>query len=247
MENIYLIALVGLFSGIIGTGLGGVSIVLFRRINPSGLSIVLGISAGIMTSIIFLDLIPEAKEVGTVFSSILGILMGVGLIGFLDLRFPHHHFSLTENGDVRYLKMGLLLGIGIALHNVPEGLAIGSGFIVSPAMGIRLSVLMAAHNIPEGLAMATALGLAGLRARNILFYTILAGVPMGLGAFVGAYLGTISDFALSVSLGFAAGAMLYIVFDELIPDAHVRVRGHQAIGGIVAGILMGLIINVLLH
>ncbi len=247
MENIALIALIGLLSGIVGTGLGGLGIIGIRKVSPSRLSVILGISAGIMTSIIFLDLIPEAKEVGSIFSSILGILMGVALIGFLDLRFPHHHFSLTKNGDVRYLKMGLLLGIGIALHNIPEGLAIGSGFIVSETMGIRLSVLMAAHNIPEGLAMATALGLAGIRGRNILLYTILAGVPMGIGAFIGAYIGTISNFALSVSLGFAAGAMLYIVFDELIPDAHVRVKGHQAIGGIIIGILLGLIINTALH
>jgi len=247
VESIILIALIGLFSGVIGTGVGGLGVIGIRKINPSNLSVVLGISAGIMTSIVFLDLIPEAKEAGTMFSSILGILMGVGLIGFLDLRFPHHRFSLTKNGNGRYLKMGLLLGIGIALHNIPEGLAIGSGFIVSQSMGIRLSILMAAHNIPEGFAMATALGLAGLRGRNILFYTILAGVPMGLGAFIGAFIGTISDFALSVSLGFAAGAMLYIIFDELIPDAHVRVKGHQAIGGIIVGILLGLIINTLLH
>lgn len=247
MENIALIALIGLLSGVVGTGLGGLGIIGIRKVSPSWLSVILGISAGIMTSIIFLDLIPEAKEIGNMFSSILGILMGVGLIGFLDLKFPHHHFSLTQNGDVRYLKMGLLLGIGIALHNIPEGLAIGSGFIASETMGIRLSVLMAAHNIPEGLAMATALGLAGLQGRNILLYTILAGVPMGIGALIGAYIATISNFALSVSLGFAAGAMLYIVFDELIPDAHVRVKGHQAIGGIIFGVIMGLIINTVLH
>lgn len=247
MDNIWLIGLIGLLTGVLGTGLGALGIIGIKRISEFLLSIVLGISAGVMSSIIFLDLIPEALEIGTLFSSIFGILLGVVTIGILDLRFPHKHFSLSEEGAVRYLKMGLLLGIGIAMHNIPEGLAIGAGFIASESLGIRLSILMALHNFPEGLAMATALGLAGLKGRTILFYTALAGVPMGLGALIGAFFGTISEFALAVSLGFAGGAMLYIVFDELIPDAHARVKGHQAIIGIISGVILGIIFNTLLH
>jgi len=247
LDYIWYAALIGLLSGVIGTGLGGLGVVLIKRISDQALSIVLGVSGGIMTVVVFLDLIPEAKEVGGIGASIIGLLLGSGLIALLDQKFPHQHFSFSREGSGKYLKMGILLGIGIALHNIPEGLAIGAGFIASETLGIRLAFLMAFQNFPEGIAMATALGLAGLLGKNILFYTALAGVPMGIGAFIGAYLGTISDMILSIALGFAGGAMLYIVFDEIIPDAHARTKGHQAIGGIIAGVVIGIIVHALVH
>ena len=247
MPFIIYVTLIGLLSGVLGTMSGGFAVLFIRKIKDQFLCIVLGISAGIMTVIVFLDLIPEAQEVGTTFTSILGLILGIGLIAFLDLKFPHHHFSLQKNGNASYYKMGLLLSIGIALHNIPEGLAIGAGFIASDSLGYSLSILMALQNLPEGLAVATALGLSGMGGLKILGITALAGVPMGIGAFIGAYLGTISDNVLSISLGFAAGAMLYIVFDELIPDSHEKNEGHNAIIGIIGGVLIGIMITTLLH
>ncbi len=247
MEYVLYVAIIGLFTGVIGTAGGGLIVLIIRKVRDNLLSFVLGISAGIMSVVIFLDLIPEAMETGSVISTIIGILAGVMLIGLLDVQLPHYHFFSTEKGMNRYLKAGLLLSIGIALHNIPEGLAIGASYQVDKTLGLSMAIMMAVQNFPEGMAVATTLSMGRLGSAKIMLITALAGVPMGIGAFVGAFVGGVSDLALSISLGFAAGAMLYIVFDELIPDAHEKAKGHWAIVGIVAGVLLGILLKEYLH
>ncbi|MFW5998438.1 MAG: ZIP family metal transporter [Halanaerobiaceae bacterium] len=250
MNYLTYITIIGLLSGIIGTGVGGLSVLILKKIRSKILGILLGFSAGIMTVIVFLDLIPEAIEKGNLINSLIGIVLGVGFISFIDLKFPHQHFSFVEEmnkENQQYFKTGVLLCLGIALHNIPEGLAIGAGFMSSVKLGVGLAVLIALHNLPEGMAVATALGLANLKEINILLITILAGVPMGLGAALGGYMGGISPEFLSIALGLAGGAMLYIVYDELVPNAHENTRGHSAIAGIIIGIITGMILIEFLH
>ncbi len=245
-----LVTLIGLTAGVLGTLSGGLAVVAVKKVQDRLLSVLLGASAGIMASISFLDLIPEAIDEGTIYTAMFGILLGIGVIGILDIKFPHHHFTLSKDGtskNGRYLKTGILLSIGIALHNLPEGVAIGAGFMVSFHVGLMLAILIALHNFPEGMAVAAAMCVGGVKTTKVLLITALAGVPMGIGAFIGVALGGVSKWALSVSLGFAAGAMLYIVFDELIPDAHRKAEGHSAIIGILAGILIGILFIGLLH
>lgn len=245
-----LITLIGLLSGVIGTAGGGLTVVAIKKIDNRAMSLLLGFAAGIMAAISFLDLIPEAIHEGTLYSAMFGLLLGIGIIGFLDLKFPHRHFSLRKDGgkkEGRYIKTGVLLAIGIALHNLPEGVAIGAGFMVSYQTGILLAVLMAVHNFPEGMAVGAAMCVGGVKASKVMLICAMAGVPMGIGALIGGFLGGVSTLALSVSLGFAAGAMLYIVFDELIPDAHRKAEGHSAIFGILAGIMIGIMFIELMH
>ncbi|MFW5976810.1 MAG: ZIP family metal transporter [Bacillota bacterium] len=250
MNYLSYVILIGLLSGVIGTGAGGLSIILLRKVREKILGILLGFSAGIMTVIVFLDLIPESLENGTILSTLTGILLGTGVISLLDLKFPHQHFTFVKEMQKerkQYFKTGVLLCLGIALHNIPEGLAIGAGFMASAELGVGLAVLIALHNFPEGMAVATALGLAKLKDINILLITILAGVPMGLGAAIGGFLGGISPEFLSAALGLAGGAMLYVVYDELVPDAHKNASGHSAIVGIIIGIISGIILIEFLH
>ncbi len=245
-----LVTLIGLAAGVLGTLSGGIAVIIVKKIKNKLLSLLLGVSAGIMAAISFLDLIPEAIQEGTIYTAMIGILLGMAIIGILDLKFPHRHFSMTKDGCGKYnkhLKTGILLSIGIALHNLPEGVAIGASFMVTFQIGLLLSILIAIHNIPEGMAVAAAMCVGGVRSKKVLLITALAGVHMGIGAFIGVALGGVSPWALSVSLGFAAGAMLYIVFDELIPDAHRKAEGHSAIMGILAGILIGIFFIELLH
>lgn len=242
--------MIGLTAGVLGTLGGGLAVVAVKNVRDQFLSVLLGVSAGIMASISFLDLIPESIEEGTIFSAMFGILLGIVIIGILDMNFPHRHFSMSKDGETdhsKYLKTGILLSIGIALHNLPEGVAIGASFMVSFSTGLGVAVLIAIHNFPEGMAVAAAMCVGGVKTSKILLITALAGVPMGIGAFIGVILSGVSTLALSVSLGFAAGAMLYIIFDELIPDAHRKAEGHSAIMGILAGILLGILFIELLH
>lgn len=241
MEYLFYITLIGLLTGVLGTVGGSLLVLMVKKANCHLLTLVLGISAGLMTIVVFLDLIPEAREVGNIGTTLFGMILGIILITAMDGLFPHTKFNNRNNGKL--LKAGLLLAVGIALHNLPEGLAIGAGYQVDTALGFGLAVIIAAHNLPEGMAIATTLCLAGLRAWSIILISLLSGIPMGIGAFVGGYLGRVSDFTLSISLGFAAGAMIYITFDELIPGAHEKSNGKIAIAGILLGIFVGLIIT----
>lgn len=245
-----IITLIGLLSGVVGTSAGGLFVALIGEIKDKVLSFLLGFSAGVMTSIIFVELIPESIEDGSLLTAVVGIILGIGIIGLLDMYFPHKHLNLTVDGDKttdKYLKTGILLSIGIAMHNLPEGVAIGTVYMSDAVMGLGLAVLMAIHNFPEGMAVGAAMRVGKVKASKIFYVTALAGVPMGLGALIGGILGGVSELAMSIGLGFAAGAMLYIVFDELIPDAHERAEGHTGIFGILSGIILGIIFIELLH
>ncbi len=242
MNEILSITLIGLAAGVLGTG-SGTLIALFVR-NPSRatLSFILGFAGGIMLAIVLTDLLPEAVEAGTFFSAFSGLLFGAIFILLIDRRLPHFHFFETADELTRYIRTGTILGLGIAMHNLPEGIAIGASYAASPALGFALAVTIALHNIPEGIAMACPLCAGGMRLRWILIYTAVAGVPMGIGAFIGASLGFISPFVLSLALGFAGGAMLYIIFGELIPEAQNAGKGHAGTFGALFGTIAGFIL-----
>ncbi len=241
--NAYEIARIGVFAGIVGTGLGGLLTVILGRPGNKLLSFVLGFSGGIMLAIIFADLLPEALHIGGELVTFAGLLLGVLLIALLDVLLPHTHFFSEDSEKSRFLKTGAILGLGITMHNLPEGLAIGTGFIVSDVTGLSLVLAMVIQNIPEGMAMAAPMVIAGVGYVKCTLLAALAGLPMGIGAYLGARFGTVSPVALSLSLGFAAGAMLYIVFDELIPEAqNLADRGHGGTFGAVAGVVAGLLL-----
>ncbi|HHX87168.1 MAG TPA: ZIP family metal transporter, partial [Firmicutes bacterium] len=223
------ITAIGLIAGAAGTGGGGfISYCLLRKPGAPLLSSVLGFSAGVMLSIVFMDLLPESIQIANYWYGIAGLLAGIGVLLLLDMLFPHYHHYSEEQSRFRFRKVGTLLGIGIALHNVPEGLAIGAGYASSAALGAGITLVMIVQNIPEGMAMATAMCMGGLDGRRVVYLSALAGVPMGIGALLGAVAGSVSPHLLSLSLSFAGGAMLYITCDELIPDAHELSKGHSA-------------------
>ncbi len=236
------ILLIGFGAGALGTGLGGLLALFLRKPSSSTLGLLLGFAAGVMLSIVFLELLEEGLETGLLYA-VLGLLVGIVAFLLLDRFFPHRHFVSEEVHHKTYVKKGMLIATGIGLHNLPEGIAIGAGFAASPSLGISLAIFIALHNIPEGLAIAVPLKVGGFRRRDIVLITMLAGLPMGVGALIGALLGIISPAMLGLSLGFAAGAMLYIVCDELIPDVYGLTNAHVAIGGITAGVILGIVMT----
>ncbi len=241
------ITLIGFLAGIIGTGSGGLLALLLRKPKNELLSFVLGFAGGIMLAIVFTDLLPEAIEIGGFTTALFGLVMGTILILLIDLYLPHAHFSESKDGGPSYVRTGIMLGLGIAMHNLPEGIAIGAGYVASPSVGLALAVTISLHNIPEGLAMATPMNAGGLNVFKTLLYTGMAGIPMGIGAFIGSTISNISPYILSISLGFAGGAMLYIIFDELIPDAHNIAKGHSGTFGAVFGAIAGILLLSILH
>ncbi len=240
--NIMSVLLLGLAAGVLGTGGGGLIAVFTHQRVKLPLSGLLGLSAGVMLAVVFQELIPEAVEDGGLIPSIVGLLSGVIIMIIMDYLVPHEHLSNAGEVQPTFVRAGLLLGLGIAFHNFPEGIAIGTSYAHNPELGYAIAVVLALHNLPEGIAMAIPLSAGHLSPLRVVLYTMAAGVPMGIGAFIGGWLGVISPLLLSVGLGFAAGAMLYITCHELVPGAQSRSRGYAATLGIVIGVIIGVIL-----
>lgn len=239
--ELYSTTIIGFMVGIIGTGLGGALAVFLVKPNNRFLSILLGITAGLMLSIITFDLMPEAIELAGLGIEIIGIIIGVLLVIFIEDIFDRKDRK-QRNIRKGFLRTGLLMGFGIALHNLPEGLAVGSGFMFTSQMGIKVAIVIALHNLPEGIAMAAPLRMSGFGRLKVLLLTLLAGVPTGIGAFFGAILGSISNMFIGLCLSIAAGTMLYITCGELIPNSKTIHKGRISTVGLSIGFIIGLII-----
>ena len=193
-----------------------------------------------MTSIICFDLIPETLEIVSITPCILGIFIGILSMIFcnnLINKYCNNFDYLKENS---MLKTGLIIAIGLAVHNFPEGLAIGAGFGSSSNLGFKLAIAIALHDIPEGISIALPLKNSGISKFRAIFITIISGLTTGLGAFLGAIIGNISEILIGISLAFATGAMLYIVTCELIPESKRRYSGRFASLGNMLGLIIGI-------
>ena len=154
-------------------------------------------------------------------------------------RFKTNDRKIVER-NVGLLKTGIIVSIGLALHNIPEGLAIGSGFDSSTSLGLSLAIAICLHDIPEGISMAVPMKNGGMSHLKVMIYVILSGIATGIGALIGAIVGNISIGIIAICLSFAAGAMLYIVTGELIPEANELYKGRITALGNMMGFIIGL-------
>lgn len=246
MGHIFQIAIVGLISGITGTGIGGlIAFFVDKNISNRLLSTILEFSAGLMTSVVCFELIPEATKIAGLNLTMIGVILGVLVIIFIDDLVKQLSIVKNTSGNSNLLRAGILVSIGLALHNLPEGFAVGSGFEASISLGITLTIVIAIHDVPEGIAMALPMKIGGFSAVKAFLLTILSGVPMGLGALIGAALGNISQQFVAVCLGFAGGAMLYVIFAELIPESKRIYLGRMSSMGNILGMVCGIIVTML--
>ena len=149
------------------------------------------------------------------------------------------HISRQEMQKQSLLKTGMIVSIGLAIHNFPEGLAIGSGFEASIRLGLSLAIAICFHDIPEGISMAVPMKNGGMKASKVIYYVILSGVTTGVGAFFGAIVGGISQEIISICLAFAAGAMIYIVSGELTLESSRLYQGRMSAIGYILGFIIG--------
>lgn len=241
MKNISEIALTGLFWGMFGTTIGGILGAVFNIQSNKILSFILEFAAGLMTSIICFELIPETLNYGNITTCLLGITFGIIAMFFCDNLIKNHSYIKSKNNSL--LKTGFIILIGLTIHNFPEGLAIGSGFEASNSLGLSLAIAIALHDIPEGISISLPFKKGGMNIIKVISLTALSGITTGLGALVGAIIGNISPVFISTSLAFAAGAMLYIVSCELIPESKNIYHGRFGSMGNITGIILGIIAN----
>ena len=179
-------------------------------------------------------------------------------VAHIDANHPKTHDDLDElihSDHLAYHKKdsklslfiaGVVMACAIALHNVPEGMTIGAAYASNQGVmgraALTLAVLIGLHNIPEGMAVSVPLIGGGMKKLKAVALTALSGLPTVLGALLGYWLGDIGAMGLAVSLGFASGAMLYVVFGEILPQSilmyHSKLPAFSAIVGMLVGILI---------
>ena len=155
------------------------------------------------------------------------------------------HYA-NNDGKLSLFIAGVVMACAIALHNVPEGMTIGASYAsndgVMGSAALVLAVLIGLHNIPEGMAVSVPLITGGMKKWKAVLMTACSGIPTILGALLGYLLGEIGALGLALSLGFASGAMLYVVFGEILPQAilmyHSKLPAFAAIVGMLAGLFI---------
>lgn len=217
----------------LGTSLGAL---LARAIPHSQkmMSYWLGFAGGVMLSISGIALLPNALSHGSVLVVTCGFLFGGGLIWAADTFMPHAHVKDQQS----IARVGLLIAGGIALHNLPEGLAVGAGYGDSAQSGAAIAAAIALHNIPEGMALALPMLAGGFSLLKVVGIATFAGLMTPIGAAIGSWFAGISVSMLAFSLAFAAGAMVYITSDELIPLSHQDGHSHYANAGVMIGFIV---------
>ena len=239
-------ALLGGSAGFAATAFGALLALGLRGISARLQDSMLGFAAGMMLAASSFSLIlPGIAAGGELLGSapagagvvLLGLGLGVLLMLGLDHFTPHEHESTGPCGpDCQRLNRVWLFVLAIALHNIPEGMAIGVSFAAGDlGVGIPLTTAISIQDIPEGLAVALALRATGLSRLGAVLVAVLSGLMEPIGALVG--LGISSGFAVAypVSLGLAAGAMLFVVSHEIIPETHRN--GHQTTATL--GLMLG--------
>ena len=155
------------------------------------------------------------------------------------------HQSKKDNKFALFVA-GVVMACAIALHNLPEGMTIGASYAsnngVMGSSALVLAILIGLHNIPEGMAVSVPLISGGMGKGKAVLLTALSGAPTIIGALLGFWLGDIGVLGLALSLGFASGAMLYVVFGEILPQAilmyHSKLPAFSAIIGVLVGMLI---------
>lgn len=233
----------------LSTGIGSTIAYFIKKPRIAYLSFSLGLSAGVMIYVSFMELLPDAMEAVGEFRGLVVFFIGIGAIALIDLLVPepenpHSFEGLDEPTAPRQqnhlMRTGLLTAFAIAIHNFPEGLATFASALSDIRLGSFIAVAIAIHNIPEGMAVSVPIYYATGDKNKAFFYSFLSGLSEPVGAIVGylLLLPFLTPAVLAAILAFVAGVMIYISLDELLPMAHRYGHGHLVIAGIVSGMFV---------
>ena len=237
--------LASLLAGL-ATGVGALPILFLRKVSHKLRDSLLAFAAGVMVAASCFNLIVPALNEGTVLEVCLGIIAGTIVLGIFERYTPdmdyEKYFGNLEDEDVG--RRAVLLITAITLHNIPEGLAVGVGFASNaPGMGVALAIAIAVQNAPEGLVVAAPLVDTDMPSWKIIWLATLTGLVEPIAAIFGSLLVRLTEAIIPFALSFSAGAMLYVVFKEMIPESHVHGYEDIATYSFVLGVVFMLAIN----
>jgi ZIP family zinc transporter len=263
----------------LGTGLGGL-IAILRRPGRRSYGLLMGITAGVMITLSFLELVNRAWEMAGPWTATIGFGIGATFMFILDHFAPHIRFGEKEirgvepttptpydqrprhSGrhktrwmrrhedqpyDQRLVNTGLFLAIGITLHNLPEGIAVGAGYLLNPKFGLFIAIAILLHNIPEGLATALPLCKGGICRWDAFRVAFLSGLAEPVGALLASLFLVSFQNLVPGALAFAGGVMVFITLDELIPTAREYGHEHYTAIGIILGAMFVFILSAIFN
>lgn len=212
----------------------GCLVVLFLGNPPERLlALLLAGAGGVMLSVVLLDLIPVALSYERPSQFLAGFLIGILLISTADKLLKSKYQNFPKNRRNRLKRLGILIAAGIALHDIPEGMAIAVGQESTDHLGMLIAIGIALHNLPEGMATATPLVMAGIRKKKILTLTLAIAFFTPLGAILGKIAISMVHTSLCFFVSLAAGAMTFLVLAELWPLSRERHPLWALLGGIL--------------
>ena len=239
MNNLLLVILLIFVGQTLGSLIG-----LIRKPSKIALHASLAFAASMMLCISFLQLVPEALKITSFVHVALFFLLGMMIMHFVDHLLPYINPGLLKKENPSVEKTVAMLVIGMALHNLPEGLAIGSGFALNPALGIAIGLGIASQDIPENIA--TIVPLYAWTKKRMKSFVITTGTILFevIGFIIGYYiLKGASLNLLGASLALAAGFMTYISIEELIPAAEIKQYPKIGIASLISGTICVLLIS----
>ena len=253
--------LAGLLIPFAGTTLGSAMVFFMRGMHKKIEKLLLGFASGVMIAAsvwsLLIPAIDMAGEQGQIawIPAAGGFLGGMAFLLVLDSLIPHLHLESTEpEGVESSLKKTTMLVLAVTLHNIPEGMSVGVTFAgaligdagITMAGAFALAVGIAIQNFPEGAIISMPLRSEGVSKGRAFVYGALSGIVEPIGAFVTILLAEQIVSALPVFLAFAAGAMIYVVVEELIPEANQGEHSNLGTAGVMAGFLIMMILDVAL-
>ncbi len=222
------------FSTTIGAFLG----IALKKPSPRFMSFTLGFAAGVMLYVSFAELLQGAVESSTLAVGTFSFFGGILVMFLIDAAVPHEYLAEHhDGGSTRLLRTGMLVALGLGIHNFPEGMATFAGTLKDTRLGLAIAVAIAIHNIPEGLAVAAPIYAATSSRKKAFGYSFLSGLAEPAGAAIAALVlyPFLTESVLGVMLGVVAGLMVYISLDELVPASREYGHDHTAILGTAAG------------
>lgn len=234
----------------LSTLLGAIVLFFAKKENKKLLSVSLGFAAGIMLSVSFTDLFPEAEKLfktslsdrGAILCSVAFLIFGLMIASLIDIFVPHEDYNKRtgEQPHKNLFRVGFVSMAAIGLHNFPEGVATFMAGYKDVSLGISIALAISLHNIPEGIAVAMPIYYATNSKRKALKYTFLSGIAEPVGALM-TYLVLrpfINDFILAAVFSTIAGLMIYIAIEEMIPSSRQYGHDREALVATFAGICL---------
>lgn len=241
------------------TALGAAGVFMSKTISRRVLDSMLGFAAGVMIAASYWSLLAPAIAMsgGDWVPAVIGFLLGGGFLFGIDKLLPHLHVGIPDmkpEGVKTTWQRSVLLVLAITLHNIPEGLAVGVAFGAAAAglpeatlpAAIALAIGIGLQNFPEGLAVSAPLRREGLSRRQSFFWGQLSGVVEPIGGMLGAAAVLLMRPILPYALAFAAGAMIYVVIEELIPESQQGPHSDYSTVGTMVGFALMMLLDVAL-